>query len=115
MITVVGVVAAVLCAVIFMTPASARAAVAAKPGTQALAGKHAVTKKAAVATTATAKAAVPPLTGAQKKEVETLANQQAQQVDFGGRGVGGRLQSVGGGWGVGVGVGLRVSVGGGVG
>mmetsp|Transcript_63751 Transcript_63751/g.103076 ORF Transcript_63751/g.103076 Transcript_63751/m.103076 type:complete len:874 (+) Transcript_63751:129-2750(+) len=79
MMTVVGVVAAVVCAVIFMTPASARAA-AAKSGTQALAGKHAVTKKAVVATTATAKAAVPPLTGAQKKEVETLANQQAQQM-----------------------------------
>jgi len=66
MITVVGVVGAVLCAVIFMAPGKSVHIAAAKSGTQALAaGKPNVPKAAAVVTAK--KAAVPPLTGAQKK------------------------------------------------
>ena len=77
MITVVVVVGAVLGAVVLNNPArNAHTAGVAKTSTQALAGQRHPIHKAA----APAKASVPPLTGVQKKEVEQLANQQAQQM-----------------------------------
>jgi hypothetical protein len=76
MITVVAVVAAVLCAIVFVHPGGAGSAAAAAKK-QALAGKP-VAKPAAK--TPAGKAVVPPLTGAQKKEVEKLASQQAAQM-----------------------------------
>ena len=75
MVTVVFVVGAVLCAVVFLSPG--RRANAAPAKAQALAANHAAAKPAPKESK---KASVPPLTGAQKKEVEQLANQQAQQM-----------------------------------
>jgi hypothetical protein len=76
MLTVVLVVGAVLCAVVFMHPGRSAHAAAKKASTQTLAKQEAPKSAAA----ASKEAAVPPLTGAQKKEVEKLATKQAQQM-----------------------------------
>ena len=77
MLTVVLVVGAILCAIIFMHPGrSTHPAAAKKSSMQKLAKQEATQRRAA----AGKKAAVPPLTGAQKKEVEKLASAQAQQM-----------------------------------